>query len=474
MPGCCGVQPRNYDGCMGCWSTLKIGNVVFGSWKNGVDDSIMVLFSEREKQIRQVAPSSDDEPFIEDDEPSPSLSVQYVTTIEVLKRRLDFLGFTLETCRQAFEIAKELEIVDLKKRNETFAERSESSGSRALIEHYSRRIELLSKSDTESWLLALREVFLAPSDADLELLSELARSLMHGDISERASFVEPGGTRFWFPGTQDERFRLRFELEAFQTGEAVLDISDLVDGEYCSSSDPLASWSREWVGAREREAIHLIVLTEGSTDKSVLESALQFLRPELSEYISFMNFSAFKVEGGASFLSNMVRSFAGAGIRDRIVAVFDNDTAGCAAEYALSKHSLPENIKVIRYPDIELARAYPTLGPSGRVAMDVNGSAASIELYLGPEVLTEPNGELLPVQWKGFDPQMGRYQGEVLDKRACMRRFEKKLDRLRQSKSAPDLFEWRDLGAIMDTVCFAFQAADRDSLLKLASSPKCD
>ena len=48
---------RKYDGqYMGCWSTLKIGNVAFGSWKNGVDDSIMVLFSESEKLIRHVAP----------------------------------------------------------------------------------------------------------------------------------------------------------------------------------------------------------------------------------------------------------------------------------------------------------------------------------------------------------------------------------------------------------------------------------
>jgi hypothetical protein len=32
---------RKYDEHMGCWSTLKIGNVAFGSWKNGVDDSII-------------------------------------------------------------------------------------------------------------------------------------------------------------------------------------------------------------------------------------------------------------------------------------------------------------------------------------------------------------------------------------------------------------------------------------------------
>lgn len=454
---------------MGCWSTLKIGNVVFGSWKDGVDDSIMVLFSESEKLIRHVAPDPVGGAAREGSEGSPSLSVQYVTTIQALKRRLDFLGFTLATCRRAFEIAQAQEIADLRKRIAEFRGRREEAGTSALIEHYSKRIELLSKSDTESWLFAFREAFLAAPDVDREPLSELASSLLPGEFSEPSSFV-PGGTRFWFPGVHDERFRLRLELEATDDGEAALDISDLVDGEYYSDSDPLASWSREWISAKEREALHLIVLTEGSTDKFVLESALPILRPELTDYISFMDFAAFKVEGGASFLSSIVRSFAGAGIRDRVVAVFDNDTAGCAAECALSKHPLPENIKVIRYPDIDLARNYPTLGPTGKVAMDVNGSAASIELYLGRDVLAEPSGELVPVQWKGFDTTMGRYQGEVLDKRACMHRFSQKLGKLRGSKDLPDLSEWRDLGAIMNAICSVFETTGRDSLLDFASN----
>jgi hypothetical protein len=458
---------------MGCRSTLEIGNVFFGSWKSGVDDSIMVLFSECEKLIQRIAPDTDCGHASEESESSPLMCVQYVTTVKVLKRRLDFLGFTLETCLRAFEIAKAQEIVNLRKRIEDYSWRSDDLGANRMIEHWSRRAELLSKSDAESWVSALREAFLAATDADPEHLSELARSVLDGATSEASSFV-PGGTRFWFPGEHDERFRLRLELEALQDGKAVLDISDLVDEGYYSPSDPLASWSREWISAKERQALHIIVLTEGSTDKFVLESALSVLRPELTEYISFMDFAAFRVEGGASFLASMVRSFAGARIRDRIVAVFDNDTAGCAAECALSKHCLPENIKVMRYPDIELARNYPTLGPSGKVAMDVNGSGASIELYLGCDLLAEPSGELVPVQWRGIDPNMKRYQGEVLDKRGCRRRFLEKLNRLRRSKDGPELSEWKDLEAIMDAICSAFAVTDRDSLLKLASDPEGD
>jgi HEPN/Toprim N-terminal domain 1 len=446
---------------MGSRANLRLGNVVFETWKDQVDDSIMVLFSESEKRIQQIAPDPDDEPLDDDDEPSTLLRVEYATNIKVLKKRLDFVGFTLNTCRQMFDIAKTKEIRDRKRWIEDHNANFGDEVKKQLNEYYSRRINLLSQADADTWLLELRRAFLAPPDADPGELSELANSLRPGGLPH---FLNPR-----FPEAYDERFRLRFELEALQTGEAVLDISDLVDAGYCSPSDPLSSWAREWVHTRDREALHLIVLTEGSSDKFVLESALCFLRPELTEYIFFMDFAAFKVEGGASFLANMVRSFAGAGIRDRIVAIFDNDTAGCSAQSMLSKQDLPENIKVMRYPDIVLARNYPTQGPSGDVTMDVNGSAASIELYLGRDVLAEPNGALVPVQWKALDPIMKRYQGEVVGKRGCITRFSEKLLRFERSSETSDLSDWGDLGTIIDAICSAFENTDRELLLDEAN-----
>jgi len=39
---------------MGSYSDLKIGKVEFGSWKDWVDDSIMILFSEHEKRVEEI------------------------------------------------------------------------------------------------------------------------------------------------------------------------------------------------------------------------------------------------------------------------------------------------------------------------------------------------------------------------------------------------------------------------------------
>jgi hypothetical protein len=55
--------------------------------------------------------------------------------------------------------------------------------------------------------------------------------------------------------------------------------------------------------------------------------------------------------------------------------------------------------------------------------MNINGSAAGIELYLGADVLCGENGALMPIQWKGFEASLGRYQGEIADKRGCLERF---------------------------------------------------
>jgi hypothetical protein len=74
---------------------------------------------------------------------------------------------------------------------------------------------------------------------------------------------------------------------------------------------------------------------------------------------------------------------------------------------------LPQNISVMTLPDIELAKKYPTIGPQGEGIANVNGRAASIELYLGRASLVDANGNLRPVRWTGYVPPFNAYQGEV-------------------------------------------------------------
>jgi hypothetical protein len=448
---------------MGSHADLQICGVPFSAWKHsdgGLWD-ILILFNESEKKVQQNPVHES----IDDEDPSPLYSVAYETTVDVFKKRLDFLGFTIDACRQIFEIEKSDEIESTRASIDRWSSdgwsqhRKDNSDVNAHIERQSRRIELLSNSNADTWLLAIREALFAKPGINPSQLSELSQ-LLTNKVLRFSSF----------PGNFDERVRLRFELEAAGAGRVVLDVSELVDAEYYDHSDPLSEFARDGVPASDRGALHLIVLTEGSTDKLVLEGALKIVRPELVGYISFMDFAELKIEGGASHLASLVRSFAAAGIRDRIVAVFDNDTAGCLSQAILSKFDLPKNIRVIRYPDIELARNYPSLGPSGLVSMDVNGSAAGIELYMGSDVLTQPDGSLMPIQWKGYEATLKRYQGEVIEKRKCLARFSEKLRRFEQNGCDPSPPEWKDMRAILDSICSVFNAQDVELMVKRAQS----
>jgi hypothetical protein len=337
---------------------LNIGEVCFDSWKGGVDPTIMVLFSESEKRCVRYPIPPEAENVLDEGEEWPFYEVQYRSTTQTFKKRLEFFGFTLDIAKRVFDIAKQEEIKDIQRSIKHWIDRTDLlESANSIIARYRRGVELISNADADSWMEAIREAYRSP----LNDYPNENRTL--------ADYFQPvlGRTGFArFPGSVDPRFRLRLELEAATTDEVALDVSELVnDDEYYVFSSPMTEYARDDLPSSERERCHIIVLTEGSTDQFYLERAFALFHPELTDYVSFLDFNGWNVPGGASFLESMIRSFMAAGIRDRIVAIFDNDTAGFASHQRLAQLALPSNIRVLRYPDIDLAKSYPTLGPSG-------------------------------------------------------------------------------------------------------------
>ena len=151
-----------------------------------------------------------------------------------------------------------------------------------------------------------------------------------------------------------------------------------------------------------------------------------------------------------------MKAFAGAGIANRVIALFDNDTAAHDATRALSLLSLPPNIVILYYPNLPLLCDYPTLGPNGLTSLDVNGLAGGIELYLGRDILEEQNQALAPVQWKGYNAALKKYHGEVTDKNKLRDAFFRRVARCRADPTLLDGTDWTGLGAILQTVFHAF------------------
>jgi hypothetical protein len=139
------------------------------------------------------------------------------------------------------------------------------------------------------------------------------------------------------------------------------------------------------------------------------------LYPDLIDYIAFFDYDGSNADGGTSFVVKFLRAFMAARINTSILAIFDNDAVGVEAFNAATALRLPNNIKTTLLPEIALACSYPTTGPQGDHDVDINGRAASIELFLGRHNLTT-DGNLTPVVWKNYISKVDRYQGELRDK----------------------------------------------------------
>jgi hypothetical protein len=318
-------------------------------------------------------------------------TVEYVVPAWAMRERLDVLGFTVD--RASREIAKNWP--------------SEDSGTES-FEHWLARV--------------------APAFLGAEIWDDLP-----------AANVDP-------------RLVLRRMLDvAPGSADVALELSEVVGRGYVKLKPTLCADAFAELHVDSAASGPVVVLTEGKTDAEFLSSALRILHPHLVGYVTFLDYYAQKPEGGVGALVRAVKAFAAAGIANRIVAVFDNDTAAADALDSLDTATLPRNVRVLRLPDLDIATSYPTLGPTGESPANVNGLAGSLELYLGRDVLSVPGGGLMPVQWSGFNSRLRRYQGELLDKAAVQQAYRHKSARALAAGPTPGE-DWEGLQLVLRTI----------------------
>jgi hypothetical protein len=445
-------------GDVGNFGVLSIDSYELMSTQYGVDDLAMSVFTEADRYAvilpREGAPSGRIEPIPDDwqgerlDDLFHDLTIRigYRASARVVAERLEVMGVTLTRVRAAFE----RQLRDRADEIATAAE--EGTIPRAGLAQMLREATFL------DWSLAFQQLMADnihpwPSVAPRELRTEMMEYIAEASES---------GSLFGLPG--DARWLLRAVTEVCGPHATVeYDITRLVrEGEF-GLHQPIAE---EAITALRLEAGHnapTIVLTEGSTDATVLERAVSVLAPHLIGYITFLDFHGANAAGGTGPLLTTVRAFAAAGVVNRTIAFFDNDAAGRAAIRALERTRLPESLKVETLPDLKLARAYPTLGPTGAAVQDVNGRAASIEMYFGEDVLRGEDGDLMPVIWRNHETAIGDWQGELANKSLLQERF---ADKIRRTTTDPSLrysLDWTGMRRIIERVAPAFSESDRDA-----------
>jgi hypothetical protein len=225
-----------------------------------------------------------------------------------------------------------------------------------------------------------------------------------------------------------------------------------------SQSNPLTDQAREERHSRLVRDAPLVILTEGSSDSRILTEAVSVTHPHLVNFLRFMDFSS-GAEGSAASLAKLVRSFIGAGIANRVVAIADNDTAAHDALERLSREHVLDGYRILHYPSLPLLASYPTLGPqsSEPVLMDINGKAGSLEMYLGRDLLIN-DGQLIPVQWMGFVEGQRSYQGTIAKhhKVRIQEEFYKKARLALRDPGARTRQDWSGTTEIIRAIIHAF------------------
>ncbi|MCF6169054.1 HEPN/Toprim-associated domain-containing protein [Lutibacter sp.] len=255
----------------------------------------------------------------------------------------------------------------------------------------------------------------------------------------------------------------------YQSLECLLwSIFDSIDQDYNVVYDLTNIIESGWITSnpeKEIEIQKIIILTEGKTDTEFIKKGLNIFYPFLKEHYHFMDFENSNYESSASRLVQTVKAFVGSGIKNRIIALFDNDTAGTKEINNLKKTKLPDNIKVFKYPKNDLAKDYPTQGPNGLIQMDVNNLGCSIEMYLGKKSL-KLEDKYQPVQWKGYDEKLEQYQGEVRNKKKIQEYFRNQIKEKRiTSENAQN--EIPELKKIVDLILNAWHNNDTTTPYKI-------
>ncbi len=449
---------------MGNYADFYIGNLHAGSSKNGINPDLISFFTEEELQVYLSTDTGIDnravywDDDIEDEVHGPFKVVYLTTSAKNVKTVFDIHGYTLQACVGNFETCLRLKTQQCKH----FLHRSKQSY-HGFTDQLEEEIRVLESISFDNWVAAMRQLQAGLYDLNIARFSEVPDSypaIVQYIMNKRGNDV------YGYPG-DDPWVAFRLLLESVDDEDTCLyNLTNLVDTYYDEGDDIFDLEQYRFPLPLELHS-KTIVLTEGATDSRILADGLRIMYPRQSKYYTFLDFESSGYGGGVGPLANTVKALAGASIENRVIALFDNDTAAHDAVRSINEEALPENIKVLFLPTIDTLRDYPTIGPTGIVRTDINGLAGSLEMYLGEDVLTRQGGELSQVQWTGYFKILDRYQGIVMDKNLIHEAWTEKVAQgVTHYQMHPEY--WQDIGSIYTVMFQAFVAVAEANVIENA------
>lgn len=323
--------------------TLNISGFEVWSNKQEIPAELLTVFTEADRKESRIPDPCDRSRRI--------TAYTYSETASSIRQRLDIMGFTISKCEKAYNAFNKLKRAQFRRRQ------ADSSLPQILRE---TRPKLLSFN---RWKEAMRQ---AIDHKIYEWNVEEFISVPGTDFA-RLIAKETGYdyAAYSFP-VVDIRYFLRAVLEVCSPNESVvLDYTDLVYAGWYSRTAKPATSARERIAWQYSSHEKIVVVTEGSSDSRILSKAIRLLYHHLADYYSFSDFAAANAQGSAGDVIRTVKAFISNGIKNRVIGLLDNDAAAEDAMRGLSRVSLPKNVKILRLPDTDIAKMYPTIGPQG-------------------------------------------------------------------------------------------------------------
>ena len=433
---------------------IKIKKLSLIWFRNYLENEVVELFFSRNDLL--IEPNYVDP---EDEDAEPYTRYTYQTSVKKAKERLDAMGFGPNHFETLFLLNKK-EAFDydpfLRHLRVDIEERDKEAQDR--IDKY---------VTFKKWINALDRI--------------VKYELEHGEIrfySEDKSFypkTECDKLIYYALKDNDRESFYSIDLEIIDQAYVFRQIL-----ESCSDEDSIvldfsniAYWAEDCIPKAIEATGNLekiIVLVEGKSDKDILEFAISKIYPQLAEIFYLMDFSdeyGNTRQGGTSEIRKQMEIFYYSKLREKFIAVFDNDAVGYQSKQLLLNEKIknwPDNFRILCYPQNDFFKKYPTLAPNGKLLIDdINRKACSIELYLPNKLIMNEEG-FFPIEWesrqtikKADGSNEYLYQGVISNKDSIKRGFHDLKNQINNGKEEFIIEEWERMKMLIDEIVFAFR-----------------
>lgn len=171
-------------------------------------------------------------------------------------------------------------------------------------------------------------------------------------------------------------------------------------------------------GASRRDSV--LVATEGTSDARVLRRAIDVVRPDVADFFRFIDVEQSHPFPGTGNLVKFAEGLVHIDVQNRIIFVLDNDAEGLAGVRRIQAMPRPVNMRVMILPSLPAFEQFPTRGPHGIAASNINERAAAIECYLDLKLSGRPAPEVI---WSNYKKEVDRWHGALDHKETFTRRF---------------------------------------------------